>query len=76
MERGKVVRVESFGLGFLQPEGSEEQYPFRFDQISGYTGESPRKMGLQIGSAVNFTMRDDRVEMIQLPRGGPLADAW
>ena len=66
MERGKVVRLESFGLGFLQQEGSEEQFPFRFDQISGYRGESPRSIGLRIGADVSFTLRNDRVETILL----------
>jgi hypothetical protein len=71
MGRGKVVRLENFGLGFLQPEGSQKQYPFTFDQIDGYRGESPWTLGLRIGADVNFILRDDQIEMIQLDQLAP-----
>lgn len=67
---GNVVRLEDFGLGFIQPEQSNQQYPFTFDKIEGYRGEPPNTLGLHVGSNVTFTLQNGMIDSIQLPHAG------
>jgi hypothetical protein len=64
---GKVLRLDRVGLGVIvsdstDAESSEKEFPFTFDKIEGYKGESLNGLGLSEGAVVNFTLdAEDRV---------------
>lgn len=65
MERGTIVRLERFGLGFVEMEGGSEQYPFSFDKIEGYRGQPLKSLGLRLGAVVMVMVdQDGKVEGI------------
>lgn len=65
MLSGQIVRLERYGLGFVKVEGTGEQYPFRFDQVTGFKGESLKEMSVHVGSRVSFDLQDGRVSEIR-----------
>jgi len=65
---GRVLRLDKVGLGIIVSDASEAQieekeYPFTFDKIEGYKGESlkdlAKELGLSDGQAVKFTLDGD-----------------
>jgi len=54
---GRVLRVDRFGLGFIESAGI--QYAFTFDKIKNYRGEQPREIGFYAGRTVQFTVAQD-----------------
>lgn len=54
LRQGTVLRVDYFGLGFIESTGT--QYSFTFDKLEGYRGEQPREIGLHEGCTVRFTV--------------------
>jgi hypothetical protein len=71
MSRGKIIRIEDYGLGFVEREGSSDRYPFTFDKIRGYGGQPLSSLGLHVGSKVNFLLDHGTVLEVLLP--GPIA---
>lgn len=63
--KGEIVRIEPFGLGFLKPADSEQQFAFGFDQIAGYRGESLRDLNLRVGTTVSFDLHNGIVDAIK-----------
>jgi hypothetical protein len=61
MHEGRVVRVDNYGLGFIESTGGS-QYAFTFDQIQGYRGQQPRDLGLKEGVIVRFTVHDGLIK--------------
>jgi len=51
---GRVVRLTSDGLGFLEDQVSRIRFAFRFDKISGYKGQVVDKLSVSIGSVVRY----------------------
>lgn len=69
MQHGKVVRVDRFGLGFI--EGTGAQYAFTFDKVEGYRGQNPREVGLQVGSSVQFSVEDGLIQRVKIESAIP-----
>jgi hypothetical protein len=65
-QTGKVVRYESYGLGYVQPSGSEQLYPFTPDQLADYTGEALSKIGITTGSYVIFDLLGNKIQQLKL----------
>jgi len=63
---GKIYRlVPSAGLGYVQGP-NEKIYPFTFDVIPSYGGESITSMAvpLDVGRPVKFGLLDDKVVLV------------
>lgn len=54
---GILLRVDRFGLGFVESTGA--QYAFTFNKIENYRGEQPREIGFYEGCPVRFTVLQD-----------------
>lgn len=67
---GKVLRLDRVGLGVIVTDSPETNYsgrefPFTFDKIDGYKGESLNALGLSEGTTVKFTLdAEDRVTRV------------
>jgi hypothetical protein len=63
----KVLRLDRVGLGVIVSDSTDteplgREFPFTFDKIEGYKGESQNGLGLSEGAVVNFTLdAEDRV---------------
>lgn len=66
MEKGTIVRLETYGLGFVKQAGTQKQYPFTFDKIEGYHGQAVKELDLAIGSSVDFELSDDRIAEVHI----------
>lgn len=64
MPVGKIIRLEKYGLGFVESEDTGKQYPFRFDQIVGFKGEPLKEMEVRVGSRVSFELQNGRISEI------------
>jgi len=56
--RGKIVRIEGDGTGFVKDSEADKAYIFTFDKIPGYRGESIREIarrGIKVGASVTVT---------------------
>lgn len=62
--KGTLTRVEPWGFGFVRDDTTDQQYPFTFDQIAGYRGESARSFGICVGAMVDLVLRNGCVEQI------------
>lgn len=70
IHQGVVIRINRFGLGIIEEEPSTTRYVFTFDKIRGYRGESPREIGLKVGTWVEFTLKDEgRIATVTLKNG-------
>ena len=61
---GRVLTVSGDGLGFVEDIDTNRRYPFTFDKIEGYKGETLKEleaMGIQAGSRVRFVPTFDKV---------------
>jgi hypothetical protein len=64
---GKVVRVVPTGLCFVEEASSGKVYPFTFDKIRGYRGETVRELGLRSGLSIRFTTGEtDLIDSVEL----------
>lgn len=53
--RGKIVRIEGDGTGFVKDSEADKAYIFTFGKIPGYRGESIREIarrGIKVGASV------------------------
>jgi len=60
--RGKIVRIEHDGFGFVKDIDADKAYMFTFDKIPGYRGESIREIarrGIKVGATVTVTTASD-----------------
>lgn len=66
--RGKIVRVADYGLAFVSVgTGSQRRdYPFTFDKISRYRGESAKVLGLRQGTEVSFSETNGHVDSVEI----------
>lgn len=64
MPFGKIVRLEKYGLGFVESQDTGKQYPFRFDQVVGFKGEPLNEMEVRVGSRVSFELQNGRISEI------------
>lgn len=65
-QSGKVLRVENWGLAFLEDPKTSQVYPFTFDLIQGYGGEPVAKIGLRAGGSVQFAVNKGVVSAVRL----------
>ena len=66
--RGKVLRVVPTGLCFVEEASTGKVYPFTFDKIRGYRGETVRELGLRSGLCVRFTVGETSlIDSVELP---------
>jgi hypothetical protein len=66
-QSGKVLRVENWGLAFLEHPKTSQVYPFTFDLIQGYGGEPATKIGLRAGGSVQFAVNKGVISAVRLP---------
>ncbi len=69
MFEGRIVRVDRFGLGFVEARGTNtdtHQYAFTFDKVEGYRGQPPREIGLEEGCAVRISVRDGLIKSVKI----------
>lgn len=60
---GRVLTVSRDGLGFVEDIDTNRRYPFTFDKIEGYKGETLKELearGIQAGSRVGFFVTYDK----------------
>lgn len=76
MRSGTLVRLESYGLGFIQPHEGGEQLVFTFDQILGYGGQRPGEIGLRLGCRLLYRRDRDRIEEVLIPADRPPLRSW
>ena len=67
--RGKVVYLTATGLAMVEEcvAGATATYGFTFDKIRGYRGESPREIGLAVGTEVDFKAEGEIVQEVSIP---------
>jgi hypothetical protein len=65
-QSGKVLRVENWGLAFLEDQKTSQVHPFTFDLIQGYAGEPAAKIGLRVGGSVQFAMNKGIISAVRL----------
>ena len=65
-QSGKILRIENWGLAFIQDPHSNEIYPFTFDRIQGYAGETVSETGLRVGRSVQFALNKGVVSTVRL----------
>ena len=63
---GTIVQMDSFGLAAVKSEGDGRIYPFTFDKIRSYRGESPREIGLRLGTQVRFLAADGKIKDVEI----------
>ena len=63
---GTIVQIDSFGLAAVKTEGDGRIYPFTFDKIRKYRGESPREIGLRLGAQVRFLAADGKIKDVEI----------
>jgi hypothetical protein len=71
MRSGTLVRLESYGLGFIQPHEGGDQLVFTFDQILGYGGQRPGEIGLRLGCRLFYRLARERIEEVLIPAEPP-----
>ena len=65
-QRGKILRVENWGLAYLEDPETSQVYPFTFDRIQGYSGESAANIGLRVGSSIQFAVNKGIISSVRL----------
>src|SRR6266478_3141608 len=71
---GKVLQVSRDGLGFVEELQTNRRYPFTFDKIVGYKGETLKEleaMGIRAGARVRFVPTFDKIVVTKIY---PVAD--
>lgn len=63
---GVVIRVNRWGLGFIEECVSRRRFVFTFEKIEGYTGETLRELALRAGDRIEFIASADEIECIYL----------
>jgi len=65
---GKILEVIPTGLCFVVDASSGKVYPFTFDKIRGYRGETVRELGLRSGLHIRFTIGETSlIDSVELP---------
>jgi len=65
-ELGVIVRLDRHGLAILETKENGRAYPFTFDKIRSYRGQSPREMGLRRGAQVKFVADDGKIKDVEI----------
>ena len=63
---GEVVRLDRHGLAILKTKDEGRFYPFTFDKIRRYRGESPKEIGLRRGTEVRFVTENDKISDVEI----------
>ncbi len=61
---GLIGRIESPGFGIIL-DAEQREYPFTFDVIVRYRGESAATLGLTMGKQVKFALIDEKVVFLE-----------
>lgn len=64
--QGMIVRVNKGGLVIVRDDPSGNYYPFTFDKIQGYLGETADELNLRIGQGVHFHLQDGKITEVDL----------
>ncbi len=64
--QGMIVRVNKGGLAIVRDDPSGNYYPFTFDKIHGYLGETADELNLRIGQGVRYMLQDGRITEVDL----------
>lgn len=63
---GVVVQVDRHGLALLKTKADGRVYPFTFDKIRLYRGESAGELGLRLGTQVQFSSLNGMVKDVEI----------
>ncbi|MBM3565273.1 MAG: hypothetical protein FJX42_04070 [Alphaproteobacteria bacterium] len=63
---GVVVQVDSSGVGLIEEDSTHSKYPFTFDTVKGYFGQSNTAAGLVRGTAVKFDAANGIVRLVEV----------
>ena len=74
VRQGTVIYVNPASLAIVEEAGSEDVYPFTFDKIAGYRGETARELPVARGSHVRFVIENDVVSTVEVVSLGPAVE--
>jgi hypothetical protein len=73
LQKGTIVRLDRHGLAIVKPEVGDDIYPFTFDKILEYGGQTASEMGLHEGSTIQFVRKEGKVSEVKIVQAGELA---
>lgn len=65
---GVVVQVDSSGVGLIEENTTHLKYPFTFDTVKGYYGQTLSTAGLVRGSEVKFDKDNGIIKLVEVVR--------
>jgi hypothetical protein len=63
---GIIVRLDRLGLAEVKTIDDGRVYPFTFDKILSYRGESAGELGLRLGAQVKFLADEGKVSDVEI----------
>ena len=65
-EQGTIVRVDRHGLAMVKTARGNATYPFTFDKIRHYRGQTASEIGLKQGATVSFRSYRGKVSDVEI----------
>ena len=65
-KEGVIIRINRFGLAIVEENQSRTHYVFTFDKIRGFTGQSPKKIGIFVGRKVAMSLNGDKITSVTM----------
>lgn len=63
---GVVLRVDVSGVGLIEADSTHHKYPFTFDTVKGYYGQSLATAGLVRGTKVRFGEDNGIIKLVEV----------
>jgi hypothetical protein len=65
-QSGTIVRLDNYGLAIVKTKETGDVYPFTFDKVLHYRGQSAREIGLRLGAHVRFLADDGKIRKVEI----------